>query len=187
MPGDTSVTGWQLMALKSADNAYIPVPAETIERMRAFFDFVEQDDGAAYGYVGPDMGTTASTPVGLLCRMTLGWKRDEPALVRGTGALAAAGPSADNVYYNFYAAQVLHHFGGPLWDQWNKSMRDGLVAAQVQQGHEKGSWFAVETGVEDRQSSIMGGRLYTTCLATLTLEVYYRYLPLYGNRIWREE
>lgn len=183
MPGDTSITGWQLMALKSADNAYITVPAATIERMRTFFDYMQQDDGAAYGYAVPDRASTSSTPVGLLCRMVLGWKRDEPALVRGIDALAADGPKPDNVYFNFYATQVLHHFGGPRWEKWNSKMRDGLIVSQTKEGHEAGSWMAVETNVEDRHASTLGGRLYTTALAALTLEVYYRYLPLYGKRI----
>lgn len=187
MPGDTSVTGWQLMALKSADNAYISVPVVTIERMRTFFDYVQHDDGAAYGYTQPDKDSTSSTPVGLLCRMILGWKREEPALVRGVDSLSIGGPTTDNVYYNFYATQVLHHFGGPLWDKWNFKMREGLIASQAKEGHEAGSWMAVETNLADRHASLSGGRLYTTALAALTLEVYYRHLPLYGKQISFED
>ena len=29
----------------------------------------------------------------------------------------------------------------------------------------------------------MGGRLYTTCLSIMTLEVYYRFLPLYRRQV----
>lgn len=186
-PGDTSVTGWALNALKSADNAYQPVPSQSIDKIRVFLDAMQHDDGARYGYVAPDEDTTSSSVVGLLCRMQLGWKRDEPALVRGVSELTARGPLPNNIYYNFYATQVLHHFGGPSWEQWNKQMRDHLVQTQATAGHESGSWFFQETTPEDALPGLVGGRLYCTSLAALTLEVYYRHLPLYGNRFFNDE
>lgn len=185
-PGDTSVTGWALNALKSADNAYQPVPTPSIDGVRAFLDYVQQDEGAAYGYADPDLGTVSTTAVGLLCRMQLGWKRNEPALIRGVSELSARGPAPNNMYYNFYATQVLHHFGGPSWDQWNKQMRDHLVRTQATTGHEAGSWYFEESNPHDQLASAVGGRLYNTSLATLTLEVYYRHLPLYGSRFFDE-
>ncbi|MBA4016832.1 MAG: hypothetical protein C0483_06570 [Pirellula sp.] len=187
MPGDTSVTGWQVMALKSADNAYHPVPPVSLEGARKFLDYVQQDGGSAYGYATPDEASTASTPVGLLCRMQMGWTRDEPALIHGVEALMVRGPLPNNMYYNFYATQVLHHFGGPHWTEWNKRMRDHLVRTQATAGHETGSWHFEEVTREDALAPLVGGRLYTTALAALTLEVYYRYLPLYGNRIFPDE
>jgi len=54
-------------------------------------------------------------------------------------------------------------------------MRDRLIAAQSAAGHESGSWHF------DEPYGNAGGRLYNTALAVLTLEVYYRYLPLYGQ------
>ncbi len=187
MPGDTSVTGWQLMALKSADNAYHPVPPVSLDGVRKFLDYVQQEGGSAYGYATPDEASTASTPVGLLCRMQMGWTPEEPALIQGVEALMVRGPLPNNIYYNFYATQVLHHFGGPHWTEWNKRMRDHLVRTQATAGHETGSWHFEEVTPEDALAPMVGGRLYTTALAALTLEVYYRYLPLYGNRIFPDE
>ena len=72
---------------------------------------------------------------------------------------------------------MVHNFDGPEWHVfWNPRMRDWLVKLQVDQGNAQngGSW--------DPDQSITGsagGRLFTTCLALLTLEIYYRYLPLY--------
>ena len=56
-------------------------------------------------------------------------------------------------------------------------MRDYLVARQASEGHETGSWYFVDA----HGSSGKGGRLYNTALSLLTLEVYYRYLPLYDK------
>jgi hypothetical protein len=52
-------------------------------------------------------------------------------------------------------------------------MRDYLVKSQATDGHEAGSWYF------DESHASHGGRLYTTAMATMTLEVYYRYMPLY--------
>ena len=102
---------------------------------------MESNYGAQYGYTtgeNPGRGTTA---VGLLCRMYLGWKRDHPGLVRGVELLDSWGPSNTDMYYNYYATQVMHHYGGPEWERWNRRMRDYLIQTQARIGHELGSWF----------------------------------------------
>lgn len=75
-PGDTSVVGWQLMALKSAQLAYLEVPPQTLDGVTKFLDSVARENGAGYGYMTPLQGTPATDAVGLLCRMYLGWPRD---------------------------------------------------------------------------------------------------------------
>jgi hypothetical protein len=180
-PGDTSVVGWQLMALTSGRMAYLQVPQQTMRNAGYFLDAVQSNEGAAYGYVVP--GTRpATTAIGLLCRMYLGWPRDNPALVQGIEALSTwgpstnqSGPSRNNMYYNYYATQVMHHFGGSDWRRWNDTMRDYLIATQSRKGHERGSWYL--EGADDGAGP--GGRLYFTAMAAMTLEVYYRHLPLY--------
>ena len=109
-------------------------------------------------------------------KMYLGQRRDHPNLREGALYLSDLGPSATNIYFNYYATMVLHHRRGKHWQKWNPKVRDFLIAQQSQQGHEAGSWY-----FEDRLgTSRQGGRLYTTAMAAMTLEVYYRYLPLYG-------
>jgi hypothetical protein len=49
-----------------------------------------------------------------------------------------------------------------------------LLKSQAKKGHEAGSWFE---GVNGGHGADAAGRLYTTSLATLILEVYYRILP----------
>jgi hypothetical protein len=82
----------------------------------------------------------------------------------------------ENVYYWYYATQMLHHMGGNEWDQWNQVMRQRIPARQVRQGPERGSW----NPGGDRWGA-HGGRLYTTCLSIYNLEVYYRHLPIYRH------
>lgn len=174
MPGDTSVTGWQLMALKSGHLAYLVIPPRTVEGGSHFLDTVADPSGAAYGYTAPGQGA-GTTAVGLLCRMYLGWEHDRPALRRGVEHLAGLGPSPTNMYYNYYATQVLHHYDdAELWKSWNERMRQQLLAHQSTTGHEAGSFFFGEG-----HDVTTGGRLYMTAMSVMTLEIYYRYLPLY--------
>jgi hypothetical protein len=179
--GDTSVVGWQLMALKSAQMAYLRVPTATMRKAGYFLDHVQTDRGAVYGYQGPERGRPATTAIGLLSRMYLGWTHDHDGLQRGVRGLGMLGPSTDssrlrnNMYYNYYATQVVHHYGGADWERWNEVMRDYLIQTQSTKGHETGSWFFQGND----HGTGAGGRLYFTALATMTLEVYYRYMPLY--------
>jgi len=180
-PGDTSVVGWQLMALKSAKWAYIKVPPNVILGVNNFLNTVQADSGAMYGYTTPGKGA-ATTSVGLLCRMYLGWKKDHGALERGVAFLSKTGPSKTNVYYNYYATQVMRQFDGPLWKKWNDELRDYLVETQQKNGHETGSWY-----FNGGHGAERGGRHYTTCLNCMTLEVYYRHLPLYREQATEDD
>jgi len=210
-PGDTSVMGWQVMALKSGYMASLSVPPNTIEGARFFLDSAKKSGGEEYYYAIEDgdgrggivklpgmvfdkksgkmiekkpHGSVATSAIGLLCRMYLGWEHDNEVLKRGVLRLAKSGPSKDNPYYNYYASQVVFQYTsgkGELWKKWNGKMRDMLVASQSQEGHEKGSWFFKKGHANEK-----GGRLYCTAMTAMTLEVYYRYLPVYKTKTERE-
>ena len=173
VPGDTSVVGWQVMALKSAKAGGISVSPDTFSDAKKFLNSVQVESGVYYGYTRPEKGRPTTTAVGLLCRMYMGWKREKPQLQKGVEFLANLGPSKEDIYYNYYATQVLHHWDGELWDKWNEQMREQLVATQIKEGPGAGSW-----DVTDPHGNA-GGRIYQTTLSLLTLEVYYRHLPLY--------
>ncbi len=174
-PGDTTITGWQVMALKSAQLSGLSVPPSVNARAQRFLNTMQDAGGAFYGYAsrGKQPGPTA---VGLLLRMYSGWTRQDERLGRGVAYLAYHGPSQNDMYFNYYATQVLHHFEGNYWPEWNRELRDYLVTTQANDGHELGSWFFNDS------HGVKGGRHYTTAICTMILEVYYRYMPLYGKR-----
>jgi RNA polymerase sigma factor (sigma-70 family) len=169
---DTSVTGWEVQALVRARLAGLDLPRKTLDGATRWLDSCEAPDGS-YGYVAPQPAVS-TTAVGLLCRQYLGWGRRAPTLRQGLARLDALTPGpSGNLYRDYYVSQVLHNAGGPRWDRWNRSMRDGLVAAQSKgddpnHPHEKGSW----TPGGDVYGKA-GGRLMITALALRTLEVYY--------------
>lgn len=174
-PGDTSVVGWQVMAMQSARAGRVRPDSKVLRNVREFLDSVQGDpDGSTYKYI-PDRGgpTNSMSAVGLLCRMYLGWDKDFEPLKKGVHRLAAIGPSKTDMYYNYYASQVLHHWGDDLWKKWNLKMREQLVSTQVTKGPAAGSWAPTDS------HGRRGGQIYQTALSVLTLEVYYRHLPMY--------
>ena len=180
-PGDTSVVGWQLMALKSGKMAYLDVDNRVFLGAKKFLDFVQTDDGAAYGYKEPG-NRVAMTAIATLCRMYMGWDREHPSLQRAVERISKSGPSEKDMYYNYYATQVMRHYEGEKWKRWNKRMRDFLVSNQEQKGHKAGSWQMGAT-----HAAKAGGRLYNTSLATMVLEVYYRHLPIYRQQATEDD
>jgi serine/threonine protein kinase len=176
-PGDTSAVGWQIMALKSGNMAVLQVNPLTVKKAVDFLDSVESENGARYGYTDASTPTAGRTAVGLLCRMYLGWKKDNPALRNGVAFLAQRGPT-DDLYYDYYATQIMHHMEGDIWIKWNKRMKELLLKSQSSEGHEAGSWHK---DLDKGHAAEAAGRLYSTSLATLILEVYYRTLPIYDR------
>jgi hypothetical protein len=179
--GDTSVVGWQVMALKSGQMAGLRVPSPTLDKATKWLDSVQTKDGGGYGYVGPGEAPTM-TAVGLLCRQYLGWSPRNPGLLAGVSRLKKTPPAAGykDIYYYYYATQVVHHMGGESWESWNPKMRELLISLQDQgrqpnKAHLRGSW----SPAGDAWASRSGGRIMQTSLSLLTLQVYYRHLPLY--------
>ncbi len=190
--GDTSVTGWQLMALKSGQMSGLSVPKNTLKLAERFLDSVESsgkgaaDKGGNFAYLPGQAATPTMTAVGLLCRQYSGVGPKNPALQNGVKVLKKHSPANDdNIYYLYYATQVMHHMQGESWQFWNfgpngngkGGIRDSLISKQdkgttPQHPHQIGSW-----------SGSQGGRIMATSLSLLCLEVYYRHLPLYRRDI----
>jgi hypothetical protein len=177
--GDNSVTGWQLMALRSAQSAGIKVPKKMFSRAMAFLDTVQPDKSRGLFSYGEDRPVTETmTAEGLLSREYGGWAYENLALRAGVAELLRSYmpvKEKPNMYYWYYATQTLHHVGGKSWEKWNEPMRQILVDLQIKEGHMTGSW------TPKAQYDLAGGRLYMTALATLTLEVYYRHMPIYAR------
>jgi hypothetical protein len=158
--GDTSVTGWQLTGLQIATTAGLRVPENALRAADNFLNSVQSDGGARYGYSGPGQGQ-ATTAIGLLGRLQLGHKADEPAIVRGLEYLVRGGPSTENWYYNLYATKFMRAAQGDQWQAWRVKMRTELLAGQEKNGHPAGSFTVTDS------YGTQGGRLYCTCLCTL--------------------
>ena len=179
--GDTSIIGWQVQALQAAKLCKrLVVNPAVLEKASKFLNSVASGPGKSqYGYADPGDPKPALSAVGLLCRYYLdGWGPANPGMAAGVKALGEKdppNPARLDMYYYYYATQVLHQHGGPEWTAWNAKMRDMLVDQQTKTGDNAGSW----AGDKGQFLNPHCGRLGTTCMALLTLEVYYRHLPTY--------
>lgn len=170
--GDTSVSGWVVMALNSGAKARLDVAG-----FRGALRFLNSVTSPSYfriGYTGRhDGGTVRLGAVGMLLRLFLegnprdarirfnAWRclRDKPA--RG----------ARDFYYWYYATLSLHQVGGKEWDEWNAALVPALLAEQVD---ERRSPFHGSWGPRGEWSDV-GGRVYQTALGVLMFTTYYRY------------
>ena len=195
---DTSVSGWMMMALKSGELAGLNVPQKTYDGIDKWLDAAQASPDRADRYRynpyaldtpsqrhGKDV-TPTMTAVGILMRMYAGWSRDDEELKSAAEYLAkfppaigdASSPQRDT-YYWYYATQVMYHMGGNVWKNWNERLNPILIDAQIKTGPQEGSWDP-KTPVPDRWSA-HAGRLYLTTMNLLSLEVYYRHLPIYDD------
>ena len=190
--GDTSVLGWQLMAIQSARaaDAGIEVDPSTIKLADYYLDQAvyrgrggkkstrNLPTGSLYTYQSGEGRVTAPmTAEAILCRMYLGWTRDDPRVIEAIRWLVEHNMPSErdrNVYYWYYATQVMHHYGGEVWELWNRKMREILVSGQTTSGRNAGSW-----NPKGYEWGDQGGRIYVTSLSVCTLEVYYRHLPIF--------
>lgn len=184
--GDTSVFGWQITAIRSAQLAKLKVQPETMDRAKRWLSTVAKGEkGGLFVYL-PAMAagnsakpTPAMTAIGLLGNQVFGMKADDPAAVEGAKLLLANLPAdaTRNTYYWFHATHAMHNRPGPDWDQWNRQLRRTLVESQCKEGCAAGSWDPAKPTPD--MWGQQGGRLFTTTLSLLSLEIYYRYLGLF--------
>jgi len=174
---DTSVFGWQIMALKSGQIAGLYVPQPTLEKAATWLKTVEGDgkqDGQ-YRYQRNRNFEEAMTAEGLLCLAYFGAERGDPQLQAGAKFLREHLPreGKGSSYYWYYGTQVMYHVQGEPWEQWNGALDPMLKQTQINEGPMAGSWKP-----RDKWET-SGGRVMATSLRILMLEISYRYLPLY--------
>ncbi len=193
---DTSVTGWCMMALKSAELAGLQTSPTTYRGITKWLNGSQASEQQKflyrYNWQAADapatrhgrVPTPVMTSVGLLMRLYLGWKRDNPDMLRGSDWLLARPPAEGTVqspqrdtYYWYYASQVMFHMGGNRWKTWYANLYPMLIRTQQTEGKFAGSWEP--NGEIPDAWGKFGGRLYVTTLNLLSLEVYYRHLPIY--------
>lgn len=178
--GDTSQLGWQVMTLKSAELAGIHVPGTTWTRVESFLRRVRRGSAGGLACYRPETPATRTmTAEALFCRQllaTTGSEGPSPAAVaEALGSIGEELPtkSRRNLYYWYYATLALHNAKGEsptaakAWEDWNEALTAVLITTQ----QDDGSWTS------DTTWGGYGGRVYTTALSALCLEVYYRYSP----------
>jgi uncharacterized protein YfaP (DUF2135 family) len=177
--GDTSVTGWQVLALKSAREATIPVDKTCVDGVRRYFIDREMGRNGRTGYTSARaFNTEATTGIGMLAKEFLLDEPDAPLVHQAAEYLPDYAEKSwgdlrhrkESDFYTWYNCSLgMFQAGGESWNRWNKVIRDELIRLQRHDGCARGSWDP------KCQWGEQGGRILSTALAALTLEVYYRY------------
>ena len=194
---DTSITIWASMALKSAKVAGLQVPGTAFEGVMNWVDHAQDLGGAKagdYEYQGGRMHyrgridrpvttktTALLTAAAGVIRVFWGQKLNHPGIVGPANILLAEslpGKGPNDYYTWYYATLLMFQKGGDHWRKWNAAMPPTLLGLQVQGDPREmgGSWDPQGSHYVPR-----GGRVFSTSLGVLSLEVYYRYLPMYSG------
>lgn len=175
--GDMSQFGWQVMALHSATLAGIEIPQNTRQLMERFLR--DSSSGAHRGLASYRPGEQVSptmTAEGLLCRALMQTENRGAQLSEATTYLLKHLPDQGDadLYYFYYGTLAMYQMQGDAWKKWQGPLHERILSRQRTSGDMAGSWDP------DTRWGNYGGRVYSTALATLSLEVYFRYLPIYG-------
>ncbi len=179
---DLSVSVWQLMALRSAKNDGLAVPASAIDEAveylkRSYASRLDRNgfpDKEASGFTytpGQSRPTFTMTAAGLLAMQVCG--EYESPLVTGASDWLLENPPKWKErfcsYGTYYYSQGMYQRGGEHAIKAQKLVQEMLLGQQAKDG----SWLA-ENGSEKSH-----GRVYATSMAVLSLSVKYHYLPIY--------
>jgi hypothetical protein len=199
-PGDTSQFGWQAMFLHSASkSSAIAIPGPTRLGLQRFVDSVSTGrHGGLAVYRNTSQGmrpvAAAATPamtaeaMAMRCLLELPIAANAAREAQEMILANLPGHSQENLYYWYYAALTMFQLRSQqpaalgsspaspsemAWQRWNESMKQQLCTSQTVHGTEAGSWNPTCIW------GSYGGRVYSTAVACMCLEVYYRYLPMY--------
>jgi hypothetical protein len=197
---DTSVTGWMVMALKSAKLAGLTIDEAALQGALNWIDEMTDDQSGRTGYIErgsvpsrlqelsdkfPAQSSEAMTAVGVLCRIFAGRAPDQDRMIlAGAGLMADKLPRWDpesgaiDFYYWYYATLAMFQVGGPSWERWRGAMETAILDHQRKDKDEDeyGSWDPIDAW------SDVGGRVYSTALNCLCMEVYHRYPRVFGQK-----
>ncbi|MEL6110704.1 MAG: prenyltransferase/squalene oxidase repeat-containing protein, partial [Planctomycetota bacterium] len=166
-PGDLSQLGWQAMVLDAGRRAGISIEAGSITGVERFIRSVRTGRGGLACYRPGEATSRTMTAESLATRLLFGERVPQAEIVEAERYLLQRVPGSgqDNYYYWYYASLALHQLQDNAWEQWNAALKNRLLATQKPNG----SWSA------DTMWGGYGGTVYSTAMATLCLETYYRH------------
>ncbi|MBT3201681.1 MAG: terpene cyclase/mutase family protein [Phycisphaerales bacterium] len=168
---DSHVTSFQVMAIKSAKLAGLDMRKGVFSKLKRYYDAaLDKDFTTGYGIRGV-RGNPRSvrTTLGLFCRIFLGVAKKDPKVQGIATLIDKTGPQIRSPLKTYYGTYGMFQMGGERWKKWNKAFRDAVVAIQTKQGRDKGSW---------PRAGHLPGLVCSTAIRIMSLEVYYRYLPV---------
>lgn len=190
--GDLSIVGWHLQALKACKQTGLDFKnlRTCAKKALAYVESCQLDSGAM-GYSGPvingERDGSSLAAVGALSTQI--WAASSRVSTKACRFIDQQMKfdwhTADSdLYGHYYATQAMINHGGNEWQRYNALFINQVLPNQAADG----SFNPVAKGgkVNAPGSSFAGNSTfathYRTCLSTLMLEVYYRFLPATGGK-----
>ena len=174
---DVSVVGWQMQALKSCSHTGLEFKGldDCVAKGLEYLANCQAESGA-FGYTGrpgKGEGHHPLTGVGMLCFQM--WGQGKGSVVRNAANHTLKTTKFDfkkgaDLYAHYYESQAMMQRGTSEWKRYNEMFRDQLLNNQ----NTDGSWEIPPN------SKHVKNKHFSTCLCTLMLEVYYRFLSTGG-------
>ena len=193
---DLSVTGWNVQALKAAEHGGIrPTKGEIRTALRKAASYCRKcgkPDGL-FTYMQEGREDATARPslvgVGVLSLQMCGNGSDSTArkgldwMLKNTNQPFnwKANNTSSNLYQHYYGVQAAMNRGGDVWKAYNRAFRDSTLGAQASDGSFAPNGFPGPGGLVNTNGGSINDKIYRQCLATLMLEVYYRFLPGTGE------
>ncbi|MHC4841565.1 MAG: HEAT repeat domain-containing protein, partial [Planctomycetota bacterium] len=197
---DLSISGWGVLAFKSANASGIKVSSRAKKELTGLYDRLSLNSGETM-YADQSTGILNATRkgigmvgVGLTSRVALDADKFRRRNNAAENMLLADlpeyekffTPSTDvnnpnfHTFYGWYYGTLgmfLHTQGkGASWKIWNDTLKESLLKNQIVSGDRKGSWHNDDAWIGPHM-----GDLYSTACAVLCLQVYYRYNPAHRH------
>ena len=169
---DLSVSGWNILALRAADDVGIAMPSKTRQRALAFVQHCHDDNAKGFSYQPGSGAQPGDTAIGIVCLYLLDGTDAQALRVDNAIKYLEMHPVDENSPYLFYATsyatQAAFHRGGDAWTKIGRAAIDRLLQTQDKDG----GWSPGKSNQEP-------GRVYATAMALQALAVPYRLLPIY--------
>ncbi|MEX0655795.1 MAG: prenyltransferase/squalene oxidase repeat-containing protein [Phycisphaeraceae bacterium] len=169
LDADVSVTITQVHGLRSARNAGLHVPKETIDRAIAYVKACQNPSDGGFRYMLNAGGSAFPRSAAGVATLYYAGVYEDEAIDRGldyvqrTGQGMGHGGGGHYFYGQYYAAQAMFLAGGEHWRKWFPDARDQLIRNQ----NADGRWASNH------------GDAYATAMSLIVLQIPNRLLPIF--------
>ncbi len=177
-PCDAVSTAWAALAFKSAQLSGLSVPDGWSAGMLKWLDSVTDPETRQVAMKAPGKGakpeySPKALASAMVIRLFTGAKASDPEIAAAAAVLAKSAPSSaaggespDSEFW-YFGTLAAFQAGGDCWKAWSAGLLEALLKSQCAEGCAAGSW-------EPPKADGGKGRLWSTALNVLSLEICYR-------------